>query len=61
LTSLEGSPKSVDDFYCVNNQLSTLKGGPESVKYNYFIRGNNISKDEIKELQLKGSYGRILY
>ncbi len=61
LTSLEGSPKSVDDFYCKNNQLTTLKGGPESVKYTYIVRGNKINKEEIKEFQLKGSYGEILY
>jgi hypothetical protein len=35
LTTLEGSPKSVNYFNCSHNQLTTLQGSPKSVNYFY--------------------------
>lgn len=40
ITSLDGSPKSVNgDFWCVNTDITTLDGGPEIV--NGFVNINN--------------------
>ena len=41
LSSLEGSPQDVRNFYCDdNNSLKTLEGGPKTVKGNFWCRWN---------------------
>lgn len=44
LTTLEGGPKSVNEYYCHNNLLRDLKGGPMRVK-RYFNFRNNLIKN----------------
>ncbi len=41
LTTLEGSPRSVDHFSCTSNKLTTLEGGPEYVGENFYCQTTN--------------------
>jgi hypothetical protein len=43
LTTLEGSPRSVDHFSCTSNKLTTLEGGPEYVSGNFFCSDNKLT------------------
>jgi len=47
LTSLEGSPTTVNGgFYCSNNKLNSLEGGPTIAKGSYYCFINNITSLE---------------
>jgi len=38
-----GSPQSVVDFYCDNNKLTSLEGGPKSVGRDFYCSENNLT------------------
>ncbi len=42
LTSLEGSPQYVEEFYCSNNELKTLEEGPKIVLVYYSFHNNKL-------------------
>jgi len=48
LNSLQGSPRSVGSFFCDDNSLTTLEGGPDKVRGSFFVTGNKLTS-------LKGS------
>ena len=44
LTSLENSPKSVNEFFdCGVNKLTTLEGGPKTVNRHYYCNTNQLT------------------
>lgn len=43
LESLEGCPKKLWDFYCVNNNLENLEGGPEETFASYTCSKNGLT------------------
>jgi len=46
LTSLDGVPKKVDEFYCSNNKLTNLKGSPSIVNGGFYCSNNKLTSLE---------------
>jgi len=46
LTSLEGTPKEVNDFYCRYNKLTSFKGAPKIIRGIFNCTDNNIKTFE---------------
>ena len=54
LTTLEGAPKYCHDFYCNQNELTSLKHGPKGVFGHYVAWGNKLTT-------LEGAPERVRY
>ena len=60
LNSLEGAPKEVDDFYCNNNQLISLKGVPKKVTGDFYCNQNTTKFTENDIRKVCSINGRII-
>jgi hypothetical protein len=56
LTTLEGAPQSVSDFYCTDNKLTTLVGAPESVGGEFNCQDNNLTTLEGAPKSVEGDF-----
>ena len=58
LTKLEGCPKEVvgGSFYCTNNQLTTLEGGPTKVGVDFSCSNNQLTTLEVCPKTVGGDF-----